>query len=159
MAQENKKNTDPAAAANLGYQTYFNNFITQTFLKIRTVIFTAVISLFITFFIELFFNKSLLKMFAGWVKFFKLEGLNAFDYSGFLLIIELLEKSAVILFYALLDGSFIFVISLTGILIFLHFKSKNVYQKKYLRGTEVIDEKEFCKRLNEEIKSREIQKV
>lgn len=146
---ENKKNSDPASAGHLGYQTYFNNFITQTFLKIRTVIFTSVFSFIITLFIELFFNKSLLKMIAGWIKFFKIEGLNAFDYSGFLLIIKLLEKSAVILFSAALNGIIIFVISFAGILIFLHFKSKKVYQKKYLRGTEVINEKELAKRLNE----------
>ena len=148
MPQENKKNSDPASQSHLGYQTYFNNFITRTFLKIRTVTMTAVISFFVTIFFELFLNKSLWKMITGWIYFFKLEGLNAFDYDGFIIITKLLEKSIVIIAQAAFSGVIFFVISFVSIFIFLILKSKNVYAKKTLRGTEVIDVKELVKKLN-----------
>ena len=150
MPQENKKNSDPASQSHLGYQTYFNNFITQTFLKIRTVMMTSVISFFITIFVELFLNKSLWKMITGWIYFFKIEGLNAFDYDGFMLITKLLEKSIVIITQALLAGVIFFVISFVAIFIFLILKSKKVYQKKTLRGTEVTDVKQLVKILNKD---------
>ena len=148
MPQENKKNSDPASQSHLGYQTYANNFITQTFLKIRTMMMTAVISFFVTIFFELFLNKSLWKMITGWIYFFKLEGLNAFDYDGFIIITKLLEKSIVIIAQAAFSGVIFFVISFVAIFIFLILKSKKVYQKKTLRGTEVIDVKELVKKLN-----------
>ena len=150
MPQENKKNSDPASQSHLGYQTYANNFITQIFLKIRTVMMTAVISFFVTIFFELFLNKSLWKMITGWIDFFKIEGLDAFDYSGFMIITKLLEKSIVIIVQALLSGVIFFVISFVAIFIFLILKSKKVYQKKTLRGTEVIDVKQLVKILNKD---------
>lgn len=150
MPQENKKNSDPASQSHLGYQTYFNNFITQTFLKIRTVIMTAVISFFITLFVELFLNNSLLKMIKSWINFFRLEKLNAFTYDGFLLIIKALEKSIETIFQVALSGVIFFVISFVAIFIFLILKSKKVYQKKTLRGTEVIDVKQLVKILNKD---------
>ena len=148
MSPENKKNDDPASQSHLGYQTYFNNFITQTFLKIRTVMMTAVISFFVTIFFELFLNKSLWKMITGWIDFFKIEGLDAFDYDGFMIITKLLEKSIVIIAQAAFSGVIFFVISFVAIFIFLILKSKKVYQKKTLRGTEVIDVKQLIKKLN-----------
>jgi hypothetical protein len=148
MVKENKKNSDPASQSHLGYQTYFNNFITQTFLKIRTVLMTAVISFFITLFIELLFNKSLWKMITGWIDFFKLEGLNAFTYDGFIFITKLLEKSIVIIIQAAASGVIFFLISFVSIFIFLILKSRKVYAKKTIRGTEVIDVKELVKKLN-----------
>ena len=148
MSPENKKNDDPASQSHLGYQIYFNNFITQTFLKIRTIIMTAVISFFITLFVELFLNNSLLKMIKSWINFFRLEKLNAFTYDGFLLIIKALEKSIETIFQVALSGVIFFVISFVAIFIFLILKSKKVYQKKTLRGTEVIDVKQLIKKLN-----------
>ena len=148
MPQETKKNSDPASQSHLGYQTYANNFLTQLFLKIRTVIMTSVISFFVTLFIELFLNKSLRKMIESWINFFRLEKLNAFTYDGFMLMIKALEKSIETIFQAALSGVIFFVISFVAIFIFLILKSKKVYQKKTLRGTEVIDVKELIKKLN-----------
>lgn len=138
----------------LGYHTAVNNMITQVFLKARAITLIFFVSLAAAAVLTYFLVQTPVNaVLYGYIKVFQLYGFNAFTGAG---LQDLKFYDHYFLFYfieALKYLVIFFIIIFLVSFAVIKRKSAILYQKKYIRGIQVLPARQFLKLIKKEAKN------
>ena len=141
--------TDPSRR--LGYHTYYNNAITQVFLKFRVILLLAATSAGISLAVPLLLNYDIFEALKLIYDTFRILGVGA-------LVSEIgrsmLWNTLMFLFHCILQSLFwsvlLFIVVFPLSFKYLDWQSRKAYEKKYIRGIAKMPMKRLIKELRNE---------
>ncbi len=134
----------------LGYHTYYNNFLTQIFLKFRVFIMILGFSAALSIAIPLLWNGKLFTAIQAIIAVVKYFGTGVLFMPGRYYLVQyllgLLHAVIDSLYWSILLFMFIFPASFW----YLKWSANKAYEKKYIRGIAILPMKKLIKQLNKE---------
>ena len=143
-----KRSQDPSRR--LGYQTYYNNFITQIFLKARVIFILFLSSLALSIIIPFLLNKTLFRAVGILINIISFFKFGIFWGTGRAYLLKTLSVLFALVLHSLFYSILIFVVLFPMSFIILKFRADKAYKKKYIRGIEILKMKDLIKLLDKE---------
>lgn len=134
----------------LGYHTYYNNFLTQIFLKFRVFIMIVGFSAAISIAIPLFWNGKLFTAIRAIITVVKFFGTGVLFMPGRYYLVKYLSGLGHAVLASLSWSILLFIFIFPASFYYLKWSANKAYQKKYIRGIAIIPMKKLIKELNKE---------